>query len=149
MARTHRLTATAAVVVCLIGTQWTGVTAFAAEEATPSSPVPTSSAATTSAAQTPRLVIDASRFTLDDDSSTLAQRRGFRGRGGRNDGAQAAIVVGTLAVITGAALLVYANRPECRTNQSANACGYGTKVIGGSVLSAGFVGILAGTITWR
>ena len=148
MARTHRLSATAAVVVCLIGTQWTGATAFAADEAAPSSPVP-APAAMTSAAQTPRLVIDASRFTLDDDSATLAQRRGFRGRSGRNDGAQAAIVVGTLAAITGAALLVYANRPECRTNQAASACGYGTKVIGGSVLSAGVVGILAGTVAWR
>ena len=97
----------------------------------------------------PRLVIDPSRFTLADESSALAQRRGgFRGRG-RNEGARAAIVIGTLAAITGAAVLVYANRPECRTNGSANACSYGTKVIGGAVLTAGAVGIVAGSISWR
>ena len=58
-------------------------------------------------------------------------------------------MIGTLAAITGAAVLVYANRPECRNNGSANACSYGTKVIGGAVLTAGAVGIFAGTISWR
>jgi hypothetical protein len=58
-------------------------------------------------------------------------------------------VLGTLAATTGAALLVYANRPECSRNASADACGYGTKVIGGAVLTAGAVGIVAGTVSWR
>jgi hypothetical protein len=38
------------------------------------------------------------------------------------------IAVGAVASITGAAILVYANRPECATNQLAGGCGYGTKV---------------------
>jgi hypothetical protein len=46
-------------------------------------------------------------------------------------------------------VLVYANRPECSTNQTANGCGYGTKVIGDAVLSAGLVGVVAGTLLWR
>jgi len=96
----------------------------------------------------PRLVIDPSHFAIADESNAFAQRRIFRGRG-RNEGARTAIVVGTLAAITGAALLVYANRPECRSTPSANACSYGTKVIGGAVLTAGAVGIVAGTVSWR
>ncbi len=59
------------------------------------------------------------------------------------------IILGAVASIAGTAILVYANRPECSTNQTANGCGYGTKVIGGAVLSAGIVGLVAGALTWR
>jgi hypothetical protein len=45
--------------------------------------------------------------------------------------------------------LVYANRPDCNTNQFAGGCGYGTKVIGGAVLSGGIVGLFVGALTWR
>ena len=84
------------------------------------------------------------------ESSAFAQRGGYRGRGrGRRDGAAAALVLGTVASIAGAAILVYANRPECSTNQTLNGCGYGTKVVGGAVLSAGVVGLVAGAVTWR
>jgi hypothetical protein len=31
----------------------------------------------------------------------------------------------------------------------ANGCNYGTKVVGGAVLSAGIVGLLVGALTWR
>jgi hypothetical protein len=81
---------------------------------------------------------------------TLAQRGGYggRGRGGRH-GAVAEIVLGAVATIAGGAILVYANRPDCRTNQTAGGCGYGTKVIGGAVLSAGIVGLVVGALTWR
>jgi hypothetical protein len=49
----------------------------------------------------------------------------------------------------GTAVLVYANRLECSTNPIANGCGYGTKVIGGAVLSGGIVGLVVGAATWR
>lgn len=70
-------------------------------------------------------------------------------KGGRN-GAIAAIALGAVASIAGGAILVYANRPECRTtNHMANGCSYGTKVVGGAVLSAGIVGLLVGASIWR
>jgi hypothetical protein len=149
MGRSNRTSAIAVLLVCVLGTQLTGVTVFASDEESASGATRPAGPAVTAPLEThPRLVIP-SRFTLEDESSTFAQRRGgFRG-GGRNEGARASIVVGTLAAIAGAALLVYANRPECSTSASANACGYGTKVIGGAVLTAGAVGIVAGTVSWR
>ena len=85
-----------------------------------------------------------------EDAGSLAQRRGYRGRGGgRNDGARAAIFLGAVGVIAGTAVMVYANRPECSVSARANGCGYGTKVAGGAVLSAGLVGLLVGALTWR
>jgi hypothetical protein len=79
----------------------------------------------------------------------LAQRRGYRGGGGRHDAARAEILLGAVGVIAGTAVLVYANRPECGPNPGANGCGYGTKVAGSAVLSAGIVGLLVGALTWR
>jgi hypothetical protein len=77
----------------------------------------------------------------------------YRGRPYRtrrdHTGAIAAMVVGAIATITGAAILVYANRPECRRHESATGCGYGTKVVGGAVLSGGAVGLTIGALTWR
>jgi hypothetical protein len=67
----------------------------------------------------------------------------------RHDGSIAAIMIGAAAAITGAAVLVYANRPECTTNTVAGGCGYGTKVVGTAVLSAGIVGLFVGALTWR
>ena len=88
-------------------------------------------------------------FSGEVDS--LAQRGGYRGRGrgGRNDGARTAIVLGAVATIAGTAVLVYANRPECNVTARANGCGYGTKVVGGAVLSGGVVALLVGALTWR
>jgi hypothetical protein len=150
MGRFDRTSTTAVLLVCLLGTQWTGVTVFASDENAASEGTTTAQPMVAAPLDGhARLVIDTSRFTLADQSSALAQRRGFRGGGGRNEGARTAIVIGTLAAITGAALLVYANRPECSRNASADACGYGTKVLGGAVLTAGAVGIVAGTISWR
>jgi uncharacterized membrane protein YjjB (DUF3815 family) len=65
------------------------------------------------------------------------------------DGSIAALMLGAVAAITGTALLVYANRPECTTNQLAGGCGYGTKVVGGAVLSGGVAGLFIGALTWR
>ena len=149
MGRFSRMSTTTVLLTCLLGTHWVDATVFASgEEAVSSAPRPALPAVTAPLEAQPRLVIDLSHFTLADESPAFAQRRGFRGRG-RNEGARTAIVVGTLAAITGAALLVYANRPECRGDSSANACSYGTKVVGGAVLTAGAVGIVAGTVSWR
>jgi hypothetical protein len=173
MARTDRLSTTAAVIACFVLILSAGATLFASEEESS----PRAAASAPLAVNSPferdgqpvRL-----RFSLDDgifttpaplegrapawqrtltlspaESGAFAQRGRFWGRGGRNQGARTALVLGTLATITGAALLVYANRPECGTNETAYACGYGTKVVGGAVLSAGLVGIVAGTVSWR
>jgi hypothetical protein len=149
MGRSNRTSTTAVLFVCLLSTQWTYATVFASDEEAASGATRSARPTVTVPFEThPRLVIDSSRFTLADESSTFAQRRGFPGRG-RNEGARTAIVAGTLAAIAGAALLVYANRPECSRNASADACGYGTKVIGGAVLTAGAVGIVVGTVSWR
>jgi hypothetical protein len=170
MARAHRVPATAALIVCLLGGPWSGALS-AADEELASSDAP--SAKTRFAG--PPVALERSLFlftgqslaldppagaraqawqstfnVIPADSTLLAQRGGYRGRGRRDrSGSTAAIVLGAAASIAGAAVLVYANRPECRTNQAADACGYGTKVVGGAVLSAGLVGIVVGALTWR
>ncbi len=67
----------------------------------------------------------------------------------RNQGAATAIFLGAAGAIAGTATLVYANRPECGFNPYAGGCGYGTKVVGGSVLAAGVVGLVVGAALWR
>ena len=199
MARTHRLSTTGALIVCLVGTEWSG-TLLARDQEPSSSAAPSaqsavnstseaqgrtsaSPAAAASTGQQPASVtelppstVERLRLTLDNEmftpkgplgaasaqvwrgaltfvpveSGLFAQRGGYRGRGrGGHNGAAAAIVLGAVASIAGGAILVYANRPECSTNQVANGCGYGTKVVGGAVLSAGIVGLLVGALTWR
>lgn len=95
--------------------------------------------------------LSARSLALATDESRAFAQRGYRGRGsrGRNNGAAAALFVGTAAAIAGTALLIYANRPECSTIPTASGCGYGTKVVGGSVLSAGIAGLVVGALTWR
>ena len=95
-------------------------------------------------AQAPRL-----ETALVVESAALSQWGGYRRGRSRNDGAAAALFLGAAGTIAGAAVLVYANRPECRGNPALNACGYGTKVVGGAVLSAGLVGLMIGALTWR
>jgi hypothetical protein len=67
----------------------------------------------------------------------------------RHDGSIAAVMIGSVVAIAGAAILVYANRPECDTHHFAGGCGYGTKVVGGAVLSGGVVSLVVGALTWR
>jgi len=67
----------------------------------------------------------------------------------RNQAALTAIMLGAVGAIAGTAVLVYANRPECGVNPNFSGCGYGTKVVGTSVLAGGVVGIMAGAIMWR
>ena len=199
MARTHRLSMTAALVVCLVGSEWSG-TLFARDQEPSSSPAPSAqsvvgspseaqgrTSASPAAAvspgeqpagvtQVPPSTVERLRFTLNDgmftpkaplgaastqgwhgaltfvplESRLLAQRGGYRGRGrGGRHAAAAAIILGAAASIAGGAILVYAYRPECRTNELAGGCGYGTKVVGGAVLSAGIVGVVVGALMWR
>jgi hypothetical protein len=90
--------------------------------------------------------------TLTPSASVLAAQRGWgrgRGRGGRHDGARAAIILGSVAAVAGAAVLVYANRPDCSADHSASGCGYGSKVLGGALLAGGGVTMTIGALTWR
>lgn len=75
---------------------------------------------------------------------------GYGRRGGRrNQAAMAAMLLGATGAIAGTAVLVYANRPDCSANANFSGCGYGTKVVGASVLSAGLVALMIGALTWR
>lgn len=90
-------------------------------------------------------------FTVTSTRSRAFAGQIYQGRPYRmnRDGSIAALMLGAAAAIGGTALLVYANRPECTMNQFAGGCGYGTKVIGGAVLSTGIVGLFIGALTWR
>jgi len=81
--------------------------------------------------------------------ATVADQFGYGRRRRGNDSAMAAMLLGAAGAIAGTAVLVYANRPECSANPNLGGCGYGTKVVGGAVLSAGLVGLLIGAVTWR
>ena len=86
-----------------------------------------------------------------DDVSAASQWGHHHGgyHHGHNDGAQVAIILGTIGAITGAALLVYANRPECEAFPNAGGCGYGTKVTGGAILAGGIASITIGAVAWH
>jgi len=92
-------------------------------------------------------------FDVAPAESSVFAAQIYRGQPRRlrreRDGSIAAIVIGAVASITGAAILVYANRPECSPRPFATGCGYGTKVVGGAVLSGGIVGLTIGALTWR
>src|SRR4029077_11377490 len=90
-------------------------------------------------------------FTITPTTSSAFAGQIYQGRPYRinRDGSIAALMIGAVAAIAGTAVLVYANRPECTTNQFAGGCGYGTKVVGGAVLSGGVVGLFIGALTWR
>jgi hypothetical protein len=177
MVRTHRFSTTA-LIVCFALAQWRG-TLVASEQppstiAPPLSPAvvnvveeePDATSTIALAAdvtneslsgeailplpvERPRLKLPVEIF--HEPSSSFAQRGGYRGggRGGRNDAARAAIVLGAVAAIAGTSVLVYANRPECSANARASGCGYGTKVVGTAVLSGGIVALVVGALTWR
>jgi hypothetical protein len=103
-------------------------------------------------AASPRLWQAALNGLPGETNTSLAQRRGGyrggRGYRGRHSGAAAALAVGAVAAVTGAAILVYANRPDCRVSQRSSGCGYGTKVVGGAVLAGGVVGLVIAAASW-
>jgi hypothetical protein len=178
MAGIYRVSAIVTLIVCLVGGQWSG-TLLANQpepsttpEFTPGDAIATAADVHEETAREPAATVAAvaptlnlTRFLSDAgsvktrsilpvefapaDTTNYAQRFGRRGRGRGNGGAEAALIVGAAAAIAGAAVLVYANRPDCNTNSMAGGCGYGTKVIGGAVLSGGVISLLVGALTWR
>jgi hypothetical protein len=154
MARDYRTT-TAALIACIIATQCTStVLASDAERAAPpatSSHLTYNGKPLTAIGPRDDARAQASRASepLSPSESSAFRQGGFRRGRGRNGGAATAIVLGAVGTIAGAAVLVYANRPECNGNPTLGGCGYGTKVIGGAVLSAGLVGLTIGALTWR
>ena len=149
MVRTHRLSATGALIVCLMGTQGSG-TLFASQDERPANAAPLSVPSVTMASDQPSRLVISDRVFDSVELEGLGQRGGYRGRGnGRNGPAAAAIIIGAAASIAGGAVLVYANRPECSANHAATGCGYGSKVTGTAVLSAGIVSLIVGALSWR
>ncbi len=175
MTAAHRLWTTGTLIVCLLGPQ---ATAFASENDLDAAPVvvdastvdvsfvrtamdlpptPIGDAIHDASPLLASTTVDVWSHALATDSTVLEQRGyggGRRGgRGGRAVGragaALIAMTVGAAASITGGALLVYANRPECRGRSYLNGCGYGFKVVGGAVLTAGFVGMVAGALSFK
>lgn len=172
MVQLHRAPITLVLVACLVAAPCAGTLFAAEEERTPNSSASDITSVTSpesvarmmallhagdAAANTPRgLSVPAWEVT---SSTELTQRDAFAGQvyrdppiriDRRNRGSIAALMLGSIATITGAALLIYANRPECSTSQfSPGGCGYGTKVVGGAVLTGGVVGLMVGALTWR
>ena len=167
MANVYRLSTISALIVCLVIAQ--GNVALFASEPSPAPPTAATAQPIPTielfADQTPparsllaisdsALVSPRVPFTFVPSASEgFAQRGGYKGgRGreqGRHDSATAALVLGAVASVTGAAILVYANRPECSTNPyRADGCGYGTKVVGGAALGLGVMGFTIAAITW-
>jgi hypothetical protein len=99
----------------------------------------------------PFVVSDEVLMANTDDVSAASQWGRHHGghHHGHNDAAQVAIILGTIGAITGAALLVYANRPECNAFPNAGGCGYGTKVTGGAILAGGIASITIGAVSWH
>ena len=163
MTRPHRFSMTAAVIVCLVSTQWTGKL-FASDDpsktlATPAPAPPAEHFRFTldpgffgSNPLSGHVAEDARIFNLVPAESNTFNRQIYQGRPyrmrGQRDGAVAALMIGAVATIAGTAVLLYANRPDCDMNRYAGGCGYGTKVVGGSVLAGGIVGLTVGAITW-
>jgi hypothetical protein len=150
MITTHRSSTTALLLVCLLAGPSSGIL-FAGGEPLPGTTEFVRSVAAPSPLMLADNMLTARSLPLAPNESHVLAQRGYgrRGYGGRNNGAIAALAVGAAAAIAGTAVLVYANRPECSTIPTASGCGYGTKVIGGSVLSAGVVGVMIGALTWR
>jgi hypothetical protein len=171
MTSAHRVSMARLVCVCLLSVLWNDRLAASGDgTATPPAEPSTSAPAGASEAPTPALRIS---FDVPESSerlrtrAPLAQRSfkiaplEFNMHGGQvyagppypmyhyhHDGAIAAIMIGAAAAITGTAVLVYANRPECSFSPYAGWCGYGTKVVGTAVLSGGLVSLFVGALIW-
>ncbi len=161
MRRLPRLRTTTVALASLI-TMQSAVPLFASEPASP--PASATSISGEDAQRTPRLTLDVAGATaiVDRDSRARFAFAPEFNRAGQvypgapypyphhsNNGSIAAIMIGAAAAITGSAILIYANRPECSVHLSAGGCGYGTKVVGGAVLAGGVVGLFVGALTWH
>lgn len=165
MSRTHCVCAAGALAIWLLGAP-----VFASEDASqpPAQPSPSAmhETAPTYLQGQWGLILSARRPLFEISDRTLAnavvtaasaealsaQRGRYRGRRSRwddNGAARTAIIIGGVASIAGTAILVYANRPECNVDRFAQGCGYGSKVVGGAVLSGGLVSMTLGAVTWK
>jgi hypothetical protein len=169
MSKTHRSWMSAAVMLSLVSLQ-TNAALFAAEDESSSTETSASQPVADSTPQTQLTTLSTSlpqaghldltlpasfvsthpTFAITPTASSAFAGQIYQGRPYKlnHDGSIAALMIGAVAAIAGTAVLVYANRPECTTNQLAGGCGYGTKVVGGAVVSAGVVGVVIGAITW-
>ena len=166
MPKTRRISGIVALVVCLAGTEWSGTVFASATPAGDEASTAQSSISQPSEAQ-PQLTNQPSRLAIGEDTKralamplsssmgaaplgvSFAQRGWYRGGRRRNGAAQAEMILGAVAAITGAAVLTYANRPECSVSALADGCSYGTKVVGTAVTAGGIVTFLTGAFTWR
>lgn len=152
-----RISTTIAIVVCVFTSQLSTATLFAAEDEPASAPVVRAVSTHSSSIFDPTSPATgvqtaiAHPFLVPEFAVSSAQV--YRGAPypypRRHDGAVAALMIGAAATITGTALLVYANRPDCSIAPAPGGCGYGMKVVGASVLSGGLVGLAVGALTWR
>jgi hypothetical protein len=163
MPKTRRFSGIVVLSVCLIGSGWSD-TVFADTEP-PTSQTASSTSATRGSLTQPFVAGQASQLAIGEEtrramtapfnpsqpyaSPWLAQRGWYRGGRRHNGAAQAEMILGAAAAITGAAILTYANRPECGTNALAEGCSYGTKVVGTAVTAGGIVTFLTGAFSWR
>jgi hypothetical protein len=92
---------------------------------------------------------DRELLTVSTNDARDAGQYGYGSRHHHNQAALTAIMLGAVGAIAGTATLVYANRPDCNVNPNLGGCGYGTKVVGASVLSGGLVGLMVGAVMWR
>ena len=149
MRRTHRVVTTCLLSACLVAGQF-GVQLFASDDQSAGTPnlqlVNRSLLTLTQPAPPPEAKSLVAPIPLSAAGPVFAQRYY---RGGWNHAPRTELIVGALASIAGGATLVYANRPDCSANPTAGGCGYGTKVIGGSVLAGGVLSMLLGALTWR
>jgi hypothetical protein len=159
MARMRPLAAVIVLIVCIAGTPCTG-TLMANEADSPSPDASSLQSPASNESHTPSVSPDDAatartwaatfRFVPAEPDAVAPAAQSRRGRSRRRHGAAvAAIAAGAVASIAGAAVLVYANRPECRTHETASGCGYGTKVVGGAVISGGIVALVAGAVMAR
>ena len=163
MPKTRRLSGILVLSVCLIGSGWSD-TVFAGTEPSASQPVSSTTSVIASptqpfaSGQVPHLAIGeetlrAMAVPLNTSQAyaapLLAQRGWYRGGRRHNRAAQTEMVLGAVAAITGAAVLAYANRPQCSTDAFAGGCSYGTKVVGTAVTAGGVATFLTGALTWR
>jgi hypothetical protein len=163
MPKTRRFSGIVVLSVCLIGSGWSD-TVFADTE-TPASPTLSSTTTTGISLTQPFETSHTSHLAIGEQtlramavpltpsqpyaSPVLAQRGWYRGGRRHSGAAQAEMILGAAAALTGAALLTYANRPECSTNALAEGCSYGTKVVGTAVTAGGIVTFLTGAFSWR
>jgi hypothetical protein len=163
MPKTRGFSGIVALSVCLIASGWSD-TVFAATEP-PTSQMASSTPATSVSITQPFGSDHVSPLAVGEETlramaaplnasepyalQGFAQRGWYRGGRRHSGAAEAEMILGAVAAITGAAILTYANRPQCSVDAASDGCSYGTKVVGTAVTAGGIVTFLTGAFTWR